>query len=112
MELVADLATAGDSVVAAEGGRYGRGNHRFATSTNQEPFVGRICYGESVSLFLANPAGPLASRGWRSGPQPRLSYITNGHSPRYPLDVPANPSTVTVVLPEFINTKRAQPRGG
>ena len=37
--MLADLATAGDSVVAADGGRYGRGNHRFATSTNQEPLL-------------------------------------------------------------------------
>ena len=37
--MLADLATAGESVVAADGGRYGRGNHRFATSTNQEPLL-------------------------------------------------------------------------
>ena len=50
--MFADLATAGDSVVAAEGGRYGRGNHRFATSTNQEPLLAEA--GEAGGLrFLA-----------------------------------------------------------
>lgn len=32
-----DLATAGDSVVAARGGRGGKGNNRFKSSTNQAP---------------------------------------------------------------------------
>ena len=50
--MFADLATAGDSVVAAEGGRYGRGNHRFATPTNQGPLLAEA--GEAGGLrFLA-----------------------------------------------------------
>jgi GTPase len=36
-ETVADLAAHGDEVVAARGGRGGRGNTAFATSTNQAP---------------------------------------------------------------------------
>ena len=50
--MLADLATAGESVVAADGGRYGRGNHRFATPTNQEPLLAEA--GEAGGLrFLA-----------------------------------------------------------
>lgn len=36
-ELVADLVEAGDKITAVEGGKGGRGNIRFASSTNQAP---------------------------------------------------------------------------
>ncbi|MDB4967914.1 MAG: GTP-binding protein Obg/CgtA [Myxococcales bacterium] len=36
-ELVADMATTGERFVAAQGGKGGRGNIHFATSTNQSP---------------------------------------------------------------------------
>jgi len=37
--LIADLAQSGQSVVVAKGGKGGRGNARFATSTNQAPQI-------------------------------------------------------------------------
>ncbi len=36
-QMVADLRLAGDTLIASKGGRGGRGNARFATSTNQAP---------------------------------------------------------------------------
>lgn len=39
-ELLADLVKAGDSFVAAKGGRGGRGNQHFANSRNQAPRIG------------------------------------------------------------------------
>jgi len=36
-EVIADLAHPGDEAIAAQGGRGGRGNARYATSTNQAP---------------------------------------------------------------------------
>lgn len=52
-EIIADLSAAGRDVAAAKGGRGGRGNCGFATSTNQAP---RIAYdgaaGEKSEIFL------------------------------------------------------------
>jgi len=36
-EIIADLSDQGDRIIAAKGGRGGRGNARFATATNQSP---------------------------------------------------------------------------
>ncbi len=52
-ETLADLGSPSDTVVAAKGGRGGRGNARFTTSTNQAPRRtedGRP--GEKIELFL------------------------------------------------------------
>jgi len=52
-EIIADLTSAGQSVIVAKGGNGGRGNARFATSTNQAP---RYCEdgwpGEEKTLQL------------------------------------------------------------
>ena len=50
---IADLATPGQSIIVAYGGKGGRGNARFATSTNQYPLLaeGGEC-GEELSLRL------------------------------------------------------------
>lgn len=51
--LVADLAAPGDAVVAAKGGRGGRGNSRFATATRRAPaFSEKGEPGERASLTL------------------------------------------------------------
>ncbi|MCH8063039.1 MAG: GTPase ObgE [Chloroflexi bacterium] len=50
---IADLATSGQSVVVAQGGKGGKGNARFATSTNQYPLLAEEGEpGEEVSLRL------------------------------------------------------------
>jgi GTP-binding protein len=52
-ELLADLVQAGQSMVAAEGGRGGWGNTRFATSTNRAPrYAQRGGRGQEVRLRL------------------------------------------------------------
>ena len=52
-ERFADLVTAGARVRVARGGRYGRGNHRFATATNQAPLLAEVGEeGESRSVVL------------------------------------------------------------
>jgi len=51
--LLADLERVGQEVVAAEGGRGGWGNTRFATSTNQAPQIAqRGAEGDEASLYL------------------------------------------------------------
>ena len=52
-ELIADLDHAGATVIAAHGGLGGRGNARFATSTNQAPHIAeRGQHGEEAELLL------------------------------------------------------------
>ena len=54
-ELVADLSEDGDTVVAARGGRGGKGNVKYVTSQNQEPMLaegGQIGVGREVRLEL------------------------------------------------------------
>ncbi len=52
-DLIADLATVGDEVLVAHGGRGGWGNKRFATSTNQTPGYSQKGHdGEEVDLRL------------------------------------------------------------
>lgn len=52
-ELVADLDTAGASYVAAHGGMGGKGNARFASSTNQAPRIAeRGQHGQEARLLL------------------------------------------------------------
>lgn len=52
-DLIADLATVGDEVLVAHGGRGGWGNKRFATSTNQTPGYSQKGHdGEDVDLRL------------------------------------------------------------
>jgi GTP-binding protein len=52
-ELVADLATAGDRLVVAKGGKGGLGNMNFATSTHQAPrFAEQGTDGEEKELLL------------------------------------------------------------
>lgn len=52
-DFIADLAKAGDEVLAAHGGRGGWGNKRFATSTNKTPgFSQKGHEGETVELRL------------------------------------------------------------
>ncbi len=51
--LVADLTADGAEFVAVHGGEPGRGNHRFATPTNQEPMLAEAgAEGERRSLLL------------------------------------------------------------
>lgn len=51
--LIADLAQSGQSVVVAKGGKGGRGNARFATSTNQAPQIAEEgTEGEEHSIIL------------------------------------------------------------
>ncbi len=51
--LVADLANSGDAIVAARGGRGGRGNARFATATRRSPgFAEKGEPGEALTLRL------------------------------------------------------------
>jgi GTP-binding protein len=51
--LIADLDQPGQSVVVAKGGKGGRGNARFATSTNQAPQTAEVGReGEEFSLLL------------------------------------------------------------
>lgn len=52
-DLIADLATVGDEVLVAHGGRGGWGNKRFATSTNQTPGYSQKGHdGEEADLRL------------------------------------------------------------
>ena len=52
-DLIADLATLGDEVLVAHGGRGGWGNKRFATSTNQTPgFSQKGQEGEELDIRL------------------------------------------------------------
>ena len=52
-EILADLATPGDKVIVAKGGRGGRGNARFASSTNRAPRKRELGFpGEEKQLEL------------------------------------------------------------
>lgn len=52
-ELIADLTDVGDEVLAAHGGRGGRGNKRFATSMNQAPnYSQKGAPGEELEIRL------------------------------------------------------------
>jgi GTP-binding protein len=112
-DLIADLSQAGQQVLLAQGGRGGKGNARFATSTNQAPRIaqkgesgeegwfvldlklladiGVIGYpnvGKSTLLAAASAARPKIGRYPFTTTEPNLGVVEVGYRTFVMADIP------------------------
>lgn len=81
-ELLADLSTEGDTVVAAKGGRGGQGNVKYVTSRNQEPMLAEGGEGGSarelrLELKLLADVGVIGMPN--AGKSSLLTALTGAH---------------------------------